>query len=338
MASASERSGLNAGYVGVLREQYLDNPESVDPAWRAIFERADDSALAPVPSPAAAPTIEVSAAEQEDGGAAIATLAPPVTAQAEEPAEIDLAEPSDHVAEAPAPAIDTEFLAAVASAMSLVDAIRTHGHLAARLDPLGSEPLGDPALDENELAVPLAPELQARIPASLLSVYVEGATLADLLPRLRSVYCGPIAYEIEHISDYAERNWLRRAIESGRLRRPLPSEERLALLERLSQVEAFEIYLRRAFLGQKQFSIEGLDALVPMLDEAVELAAEGGAHEVVIGIAHRGRLNVLAHTIGRSYASILREFEGEKTIDALISDPEGGPATSSTISPPRSRA
>src|SRR5437667_1485569 len=116
MASASERSGLNAGYVGVLREQYLDNPESVDPAWRAIFERADDSALAPVPSPAAAPTIEVSAAEQENGGAAIATLAPPVTAQAEEPAEIDLAEPSDHVAEAPAPAIDTEVLAAVASA------------------------------------------------------------------------------------------------------------------------------------------------------------------------------------------------------------------------------
>jgi 2-oxoglutarate dehydrogenase E1 component len=92
----------------------------------------------------------------------------------------------------------------------------------------------------------------------------------------------------------------------------------------ISQVEAFETYLRRAFLGQKQFSLAGLDALVPMLDEAIELGAEGGAHEIVIGIAHRGRLNVLAHTVGRDYASILREFEGERTIDALVSDPEGG--------------
>jgi 2-oxoglutarate dehydrogenase E1 component len=208
--------------------------------------------------------------------------------------------------------------------MALVDAIRSHGHLAARLDPLGSEPLGDPALDENELDVALTHELQARIPASVLGVHVEGETLADVLPRLREVYCGTIAYEIEHISDHAERTWLRRAIESGRFRQPPSPEERRALLERLAQVEAFETYLRRAFIGQKQFSIEGLDALVPMLDETVELAAAGGAHEVVIGIAHRGRLNVLAHTVGRSYASLLREFEGERTIDALVTDPEGG--------------
>ena len=155
-------------------------------------------------------------------------------------------------------------------------------------------------------------------------MHVEGETLADVLPRLREVYCGTIAYEIEHISDHAERTWLRRAIESGRYRQPPAPEERRALLERLAQVEAFETYLRRAFIGQKQFSIEGLDALVPMLDEAIELAAKGGAHEVAIGIAHRGRLNVLAHTVGRSYGSLLREFEGERTIDALVSDPEGG--------------
>jgi 2-oxoglutarate dehydrogenase E1 component len=158
----------------------------------------------------------------------------------------------------------------------------------------------------------------------VLGVHVEGQTLADVLPRLREVYCGTIAYEIEHISDHAERTWLRRAIESGRFRQPPTPEERRTLLERLAQVEAFETYLRRAFIGQKQFSIEGLDALVPMLDEALELAASGGAHEVVIGIAHRGRLNVLAHTVGRSYASLLREFEGERTIDALVTDPEGG--------------
>ncbi len=208
--------------------------------------------------------------------------------------------------------------------MSLVKAYRTHGHLNARLDPLGSEPMGDPALDETRLVPPLTPELQARIPAKLLRLSVPGETLLEALPHLREVYAGTIAYEIEHISDHAERVWLRQAIETGRFRGALPDEERRALLKRLAQVEAFETYLRRAFIGQKQFSIEGLDVLVPMLDDAVELAARGGAHEVLIGIAHRGRLNVLTHVVGRSYTSILREFEGERSIDALIADPEGG--------------
>jgi 2-oxoglutarate dehydrogenase E1 component len=352
VASFPEHSGLNAGYVGLLLERYLDNPEAVDPAWRAVFERADEAVLEALPALAqlaetrpredgdgrstalVAPTLTDDTPPVPDVSHPLAEVTSPVAERPPAPAEpaaegvvepIPLAEAEVAAPETSAAVpVDTELLAAIASAMALVDAIRTHGHLAARLDPLGSEPLGDPALDESELAVPLTPELQARVPASLLGVDVDGETLADVLPRLREVYCGPIAYEIEHISDYAERQWLRRAIESGRFRRPLPPEERRGLLERLSQVEAFETYLRRAFIGQKQFSIEGLDSLVPMLDEALELAAAGGAHEVVIGIAHRGRLNVLAHTVGRSYSSILREFEGEKTIDALISDPEGG--------------
>ena len=144
------------------------------------------------------------------------------------------------------------------------------------------------------------------------------------MPLLRAVYTGSIAYEIEHISDHAERVWLRQAIESGRFRQPLTPEERRALLHRLSEAEGFEQYLRRSFLGQKQFSLEGLETLVPMLDETIALAAAGGAHEVVIGMAHRGRLNALVHTVGRSYQSILREFEGERSMDALVVDPEGG--------------
>ena len=334
-------AGLNAGYVGMLLERYLENPEAVDPAWRDLFEGADETLLSTLPGLSRL----VEARPRADGnGTATAVVEPaeasvvPAAVIAPSPisdraagdgaSEADLAEqaPSATLAavEEPSPRLEPELPSEVASAMALVDAIRSHGHLAAHLDPLGSEPPGDPALDETELAVPLPPEVQASIPASMLGVHVEGETLADVLHRLREVYSGTIAYEIEHISDHAERAWLRRAIESGRFRRPLSPDERRALLERLAQVEAFETYLRRAFIGQKQFSIEGLDALVPMLDEAIELAAAGGAHEVVIGIAHRGRLNVLAHTVGRSYAAILREFEGERTIDALVSDPEGG--------------
>ena len=335
--------GLNAGYVGALLERYLENPASVDPAWRDLFEAADEGLLAALPGLSRL----VGARPPADGdGARPPTLAEAPTAEPPaEPVPVQIPERKEDderpaaaateqvpasaptaVEEPPLPEarLRTELSSEVASAMALFDAIRSHGHLAARLDPLGSEPPGDPALDETELAVPLPPEVQASIPAAILGVHVEGETLADVLPRLRDVYCGTIAYEIEHISDHAERAWLRRAIESGRFRRPPSPDERRALLERLAQVEAFETYLRRAFIGQKQFSIEGLDALVPMLDEAIELAAAGGAHEVVIGIAHRGRLNVLAHTVGRSYAAILREFEGERTIDALVSDPEGG--------------
>src|SRR5947208_1126329 len=115
------------------------------------------------------------------------------------------------------------------------------------------------------------------VPAPLLRLAVEGDTLADAYPKLREIYCGTIAYELEHLSDHEERVWLRQAIESGRYRQPLSGEEKVRLLGRLSQVEGMERYLRRAFLGQKQFSIEGVDVMVPMLDEAIELGADTGA-------------------------------------------------------------
>ena len=114
---------------------------------------------------------------------------------------------------------DEAMLQAVQAATSLIKAHRTHGHLAARLDPLGSEPEGDPALDPN--TVGLTPEIMARIPAKILRMYVRGATLADALPHLRETYCGTIAYEIEHISSHRQRVWLREKIESGEFRKPL---------------------------------------------------------------------------------------------------------------------
>ncbi len=210
-------------------------------------------------------------------------------------------------------------LSRVAAAMGLVKAFRTHGHLAARLDPLGSEPIGDPALDPEVLG--LTPAIMARIPAQVLRVAVPGETLAEALPRLRETYCGTIAYEVEHISDHAERVWLRNAIESGAYRRPLPAAEQRQLLARLTAVETFERFLHKAYLGQKRFSIEGVDALVPMLDLASDLAADQGAREVAIGMAHRGRLNVLVHTVGRPYESIMAEFEGHK---AHPEEPDAG--------------
>jgi 2-oxoglutarate decarboxylase len=215
-----------------------------------------------------------------------------------------------------------ELLQAVQAAMSLIKAHRTHGHLAARLDPLGSEPEGDPALDPEPLK--LTPEIMAIIPASILRVGVPGETLADVIPHLRETYCGTIAYEIEHIASHRQRVWLREKIETGAFRKPLGTEEKVALLRRLTQVDSFERFMHKAYLGQKQFSIEGLDMTVPMLDEMIQLAAAEGAREVVIGMAHRGRLNVLAHNLGRAYETIFREFEGASSIEAVTTIPQGG--------------
>jgi 2-oxoglutarate dehydrogenase E1 component len=297
--------GLNAGFASLLLEEYLENPDAVPSEWRALFESGESPLVASHPG---LHRLLETLRTEGNGAAATAPAAPPPA-----PAEVAAAAPPDETV-----------LAAVAAATALVKAYRMHGHLAATLDPLGSQPPGDPALEPELLEPSLTPELQARIPASVLRLYVEGETLADAQPRLRDTYCGTSAYEIEHISDHEQRVWLRQAIESSRYRMPLSADERRTLLRRLSEVEGLERYLRRAYLGQKQFSIEGLDVLVPMLDEAIELAAEAGAHEVVIGMAHRGRLNVLAHTIGRPYETILREFEGERTLEAVASDPEGG--------------
>jgi 2-oxoglutarate decarboxylase len=223
---------------------------------------------------------------------------------------------------APGGAPDEELLEAVQAATSLLKAHRTHGHLAARLDPLGREPEGDPALDPEPLS--LTPELMAKIPARILRMYVPGATLADALPHLRETYCGPIAYEIEHIASHRQRLWLREAIESGTYRKPLTHDEQKALLKRLTEVDALERFMHKAYLGQKQFSIEGLDMTVPMLDELIQLSATQGAREVVIGMAHRGRLNVLSHNLGRPYDTIFAEFEGTSTLEAITTIPQGG--------------
>src|SRR4051812_8765375 len=221
--------------------------------------------------------------------------------------------------------IDEELLQAVQAATSLLKAYRTHGHLAAQLDPLGSEPKGDPALQPEN--VNLTPELMAKIPASILRIGVPGESLLEALPRMRDAYGGTIGYQFEHLSSHQQRLWLREMIETGAHRQPLTDEEKKRLLDRLIDVFQFERFLEKAYLGQKMFSIEGLDAVVPMLDEAVTLAQRAGAEEVVFGMAHRGRLSVLAHNLGRSVESILAEFEGSKRIEsvkAVAAIPHGG--------------
>jgi multifunctional 2-oxoglutarate metabolism enzyme len=239
------------------------------------------------------------------------------------PAPLTTAAPA---AEAAVPGkVDEELLQAVQAATSLLKAYRTQGHLAARLDPLGSEPKGDPGLEPENLN--LTPELMARIPASILRIGVPGETLLEALPRMRDAYCSTIGYQFEHIASHQQRIWMREMIETGAHRQPMAADEKERLLHRLIDVFQFERFLEKTYLGAKVFSIEGLDVIVPMLDVAVTLAHRAGADEVVFGMAHRGRLSVLAHNLGRSVESILAEFEGSKrlsAVKAVAAIPHGG--------------
>ena len=231
------------------------------------------------------------------------------------------APPTSAIAGAPS----EELLQAVQAATSLLKAFRTHGHLAANLDPLGSRPKGDPALDPETVA--LTPELMAQIPASILRIGVPGETLLEALPRMRAAYTGTIGYQFEHISSHQQRVWMREMIETGAHRKPFTPDEQKSMLDRLIEVFEFERFIEKAYLGQKMFSIEGLDTIVTMIDELSTIARGDGSEEVVIGMAHRGRLAVLTHNVGRQPESIFAEFEGSKRIEdvkAVAAIPHGG--------------
>ena len=214
----------------------------------------------------------------------------------------------------PRPSADEALLQAVQAATSLVKAHRMHGHLAARLDPLGSDPVGDPALDPATVDLTPRPDgAHPRVGAARRGPGRDVRRRAAAPARRPTAARSPTRSSTSPTTSSAS-GCGRRSSRAPTASRSRPTSS-ASLLERLSQVEALESYLHKAFLGKKQFSIEGLDALVPMLDETIELAADAGAREVVLGMAHRGRLNVLAHTVGRPYESILAEFEGEQTLD-----------------------
>jgi 2-oxoglutarate dehydrogenase E1 component len=270
--------GPNAGYAQELYERYLQDPSSVDEVTRAFFDRASPPPL------------------------------PDLTAPTSPPAPLPRGEGSQ-VTVAPAGELtDREIRLAVGTA-KLARMIRTYGHLMAHLDPLGTPPPGSRMLTPAEHGLTDAD--LALLPASIIwpSGETHGARNAlEAIGQLRAIYSGPLGYEFAHIQDEAERLWLHDSVESGDYFAPLDHDDQRELLRRLTGVEAFERYLHTTFIGQKRFSIEGSDMLVPMLDELIHDAAEVGAREVLIGMAHRGRLNVLAHVLGKPYAKIFSEF------------------------------
>lgn len=211
----------------------------------------------------------------------------------------------------------------VMSAVKLVDHIRTYGHLAADIYPLNNEEktelrsLSDYGLTESDLRA---------IPASLL-VEDTPSTVKDgyeAIVYLKELYTKTIAFEFSQVHDLKEREWLTKMVESAQMFPEITTEKRAAVLKRLSEVEGFEKFLHKTFVGQKRFSIEGLDTLVPILDELIAESVQAGTKNINIGMAHRGRLNVLAHVLGKPYEIIFSEFQHSPNKDLVPSEGSTG--------------
>src|SRR6478735_30315 len=211
---------------------------------------------------------------------------------------------------APGAPVAPASLQAGIAAFNLAESIRRFGHLAAHLDPLGfHDPIGDPSLAPQSHG--LTTDALKQLPASIVSgpAAIGAASAFEAIGRLRQIYCSTTGHDYNHVFVPDERVGLRQAVESGQFRPPKDPIDGPELLERIPQVETFERCLHRTFPGKTRFSIEGLDMMVPIIDEIIHAAAENGVQHVMIAMAHRGRLNVLAHILQKPYSQVLAEFK-----------------------------
>ncbi|MBF6590066.1 MAG: 2-oxoglutarate dehydrogenase E1 component [Ktedonobacterales bacterium] len=287
--------GPNLGYALDLYERYQRDPDAVDPAARALFAR-----MPPPPevlAPTDGPQLSTETASLNGG---VAAHAPEASMAAR--------------------VIPAAGIADVVAAARLARGIREYGHLDAHIDPFDAPRPGDPML--NPTTHGLTGAAMEALPASIVwpSASQEPGTFLGAIARLRAIYSGPIGYDFDHVQDFDERAWLRETVEADAHWPVLTTDERRELLGRLTEVEEFEHFLHSTFPGQKRFSIEGTDLLVPMLDRLIHDAALAGTREVVIGMAHRGRLTVLAHILGKPYAAIFSEFHAAPNKELVPSE------------------
>ncbi len=199
----------------------------------------------------------------------------------------------------------------IVAAVTLATGIREYGHLAVPLDPIGTPPPGAPEIENSTYGI--TDDDLRNIPASAVGgmAAVGAANAYEAMTKLRHRYTTRMGFDFDQVQIAEEREWLEGAAESGEFDYELDDDQKRALLKRLTKVEGFEQFVHKTYPGVKRFSIEGLDMVVPMLDLVIDNAAEAGAREVLLGMAHRGRLNVLVHTMKRPYGNLIAQFENQ---------------------------
>lgn len=297
--------GGNAPFVEEVYENYLNDPSSVSAEWRDYFDRLAQMPGFVARDVAHTPVISAFAELARDGG-----FRPTV---------------------APAAGAENKKQSAVGQ---MVTAYRSLGTRWADLDPLKRLPR--PKLDE------LEPSFYGFTDADLKQVFnvgslkglPENSQLSEILETLRQTYCGTIGVEYMYMTDYDEKRWLQDKLESIRSRPTFNSEQKKRILERLTAAETLERYLHTKYVGQKRFSLEGGESLIVAMDEAIRCGGSLGVDEVVVGMAHRGRLNVLVNTLGKAPSMLFEEFEGKKKSDLSAGDVKYHMGFSSDVSTP----
>jgi 2-oxoglutarate dehydrogenase E1 component len=296
--------GGNAPFVEQLYEQWLEDPRSVPAQWQDYFERLQ---LLPAPAGksvrdvAHAPVVEAFAQRAKQGPARAAG----------------------------APSLDRRQV----SVIQLVAEYRFRGCLVADLDPLKRLP--KPHIAELEPGYYDLAESDMDT-AFNTGTYMgaEQATLREIIQHLRETYCGTLGVEYMYLSSRAEKRWIQERLEPIRSRPSFPPDYKRHILERLTAAEGLERYLHTRYVGQKRFSLEGGETLIPVLDNLLQRAGTAGVQELVIGMAHRGRLNVLVNTLGKMPKSLFAEFEGKHDHSVLAGDVKYHQGFSSDINTP----
>ena len=275
--------GLNAAAVESLYERYLEEPDAVPAGWREYFRSLANGAAETAHGP-----IRERLTGRRNGQALEGMTR--------------VASPGSSVAAA------TEKQAAVSR---LIQVYSLRGHQIADLDPLGLMQRPTPGvLKLDYLGLNDADMETEFFTGGLAGTGNRRMKLRDILALLKRIYCGKIAIEVAHVSISRERLWLRKRFEQGMVSPSISNEKRAWLLSQLTAAEGIERYLHTRYVGQKRFSLEGGESLIPMLDELIQEGGNSGVKELVIGMAHRGRINVLVNVLGKSPEVLFEEFEG----------------------------
>ncbi|ERI53391.1 2-oxoglutarate dehydrogenase E1 [Pseudomonas sp. EGD-AK9] len=285
MWDSAHLSGGNAAYVEELYELYLHDPNAVPEEWRTYFQK--------LPTDGSAAT-DVSHSTIRDHF-------------------VLLAKNSRRAQPVSAGTVSSEHEKKQVEVLRLIQAYRVRGHQAAQLDPLGLWVRTAPSdLSINHYGLTDA-DLDTTFRTGELYIGKEEATLREIRDALQQTYCRTIGAEFMHIVDSGQRHWFAQRLESVRGRPQFSAEVRAHVLERVTAAEGLEKYLGTKYPGTKRFGLEGGESLIPMLDEIIQRSGSYGTKEIVIGMAHRGRLNVLVNTFGKNPRDLFDEFEGKKT-------------------------
>ena len=275
-------SDSQAAKLADLYHKFIQDPGSLDEAWKSFFSDLDDEARAVI--------------EKMNGGAAAATAPAAAVAAGATGASVD----------------DAGVRAATLDsirALMLIRAFRVRGHLEAKLDPLGLKPIEPhPELDPRSYGFTEADMDRPIFIDNVLGL--ETATLRKIVEVVRDTYCGSIGVEFMHIQDPAQKAWIQERIESIRNQPDFTVNGKRAILERLTAAEVFEQFLNKKYTGTKRFGLDGGESMIPALEQILKRGGHLGLKEVVIGMPHRGRLNVLANFMSKPFSAIFSEFEG----------------------------